>query len=118
MTEFPRLKTGALAQDGLECGHRTRTRVMRYVDGSEQAVKIQRGRKRWMVRLERLDEGELAAMVEFVGAVRGGAGTFAFTDPRTGVRYEKCRIEGAEFEVGLEALGDGRTELRIVEEID
>lgn len=118
MAEFPILKTGALAQDGLERGHRTRTRVMRYVDGSQQAVKTRRGRKRWTVKLERLDEGELAQVSELVETARGETGTFAFTDPKTGVRHETCRIEGGDFEAYLAGVGDGRAELKIVEEID
>jgi len=118
MAEFPVLKTGALAQDGLECGFRTRTRMLRYVDGGQQAVKTRRTRKRWAVRLERLDERELALVSELVEEVRGGTNTFAFTDPRTGLRHETCRIEGGDFEAYLAGLGDGRTELKIVEEID
>ena len=118
MAEFPELKTGALAQDGLECAHRTRTRLLRYLDGGQQAVKMRRGRKRWTVKLEFLDEGELTALGEFVESVRGESGVFAYTDPRTGVRHERCRIEGADFEQLLEGLGDGRTEIKIVEEID
>jgi hypothetical protein len=118
MAEFPVLKTGARAQDGLQCGYRTRTEVLRYVDGSQQAVKTRRGRKRWTVKLEQLDEGELALLSELVETVRGETGTFAFTDPKTGVRHETCRIEGGDFEAYLAGLGDGRAELRIVEELD
>ncbi|HNY39435.1 MAG TPA: hypothetical protein PKJ41_03540 [Bryobacteraceae bacterium] len=118
MAEFPRLKTGALAQDGLECGYRTQTEVLRYVDGGQQAVKTRRGRKHWTVKLERLDEGELALVNELVETVRGETGTFAFTDPKTGVRHEACRIEGGSFEAYVAGLGDGRAELKIVEEID
>ncbi len=118
MAEFPVLKTGALAQDGLECGWRTRTRVLRYVDGGEQTLKMRRGRRRWTVRLTQLDEGELARVSELAETVRGEAGIFAFTDPRTGVRHERCRLEGEDFEARLAGLGDGRAELKIVEELD
>jgi hypothetical protein len=114
--EFPTLKTGAVAQDGIESGRQRLTQVLRYVDGSEQTVKMRRGRRRWTVRLEQLDESELAGVAEFVERLRGEAGTFAFTDPRSGVRHERCRLEGSEFEVRLEELGDGRSTLRIVEE--
>lgn len=118
MAEFPVLKTGALAQDGLECGWRTRTRVLRYVDGGEQSMKLRRGRRRWTVRLAQLDEGELARVNELVETVRGECGEFAFTDPRTGVRHERCRLEGGDFEALLAGMGDGRAELKIVEELD
>lgn len=114
--DFPLLKTGAVAQDGFECGRQRLTQVLRYVDGSEQTVKMRRVRRRWTVRLSQLDEGELARVAEFVETVRGEAGTFAFTDPRLGVRHETCRLEGSEFEVRLAEMGDGRAELRIVEE--
>ena len=114
--EFPALKTGAVAQDGLESGRRRLTRVLRYVDGSEQTVKMRRGRRWWTVRLSQLDEAELARVAEFVETVRGEAGRFPFTDPRSGERYETCRLEGSEFDLRLAGMGDGRAELRIVEE--
>jgi len=118
VAEFPVLKTGALAQDGLECGWRTQTRVLRYVDGGEQTLKLRRGRRRWTVKLAQLDEGELAQVSELVETVRGESGEFAFTDPRTGVRHVRCRLEGENFEAHLAGLGDGRAELKIVEELD
>ncbi|MBE0656382.1 MAG: hypothetical protein IH602_01765 [Bryobacteraceae bacterium] len=114
--EFPLLKTGAVAQDGLEIGRRRLTRVLRYVDGSEQTVKVRRGQRRWTVRLTQLDEAELARVAEFVETLRGETGSFAFTDPRSGVRHEACRLEGSEFELRLVEMGGGRAELRIVEE--
>jgi hypothetical protein len=92
--------------------------VLRYVDGSEQTVKMRRGRRWWTVRLSQLDEAELARVAEFVETVRGEAGRFTFTDPRSGVRHETCRLEGSEFELRLAEMGDGRAELRIVEEAD
>ena len=118
MAEFPTLKTGAPAQDGLERGWRTRTRVLNYVDGGVQAFKTRRGRRSWVVKLEKLDEGELAALQELAEAVRGEAGTFAFTDPRTGVRHERCRLEGEGLEVLLAGQDDGRAVVRIVEEFE
>lgn len=114
--DFPFLKTGAVAQDGLEIGRRRLTRVLRYVDGSEQTVKVRRGQRRWTVRLTQLDEAELARVAEFVETLRGETGSFAFTDPRSGVRHETCQLEGSEFELRLAEMGDGRAELRIVEE--
>jgi hypothetical protein len=113
---FPTLKTGAVAQDGLDSGRTRATRVLRYVDGGVQTVKLRRGRREWTVRLSLLDEAELARLAEFVETVRGEAGTFAFTDPRSGMRHETCRLEGSEFDFELAEMGDGRAVLKIVEE--
>lgn len=118
MADFPRLKTGAIAQDGFRTAHRRAVRLMRYVDGTEQAIKLRRAERRWAIRLSMLDEGEIAQIVDLFNAVQGRVQTFAFTDPVTGTRHERCRFEGEELETVLAESHDGRAVLAIVEEVE
>jgi len=117
MPEFPKLKTAAMAQDPLRDRVETGTKVLRFVDGAEQRFATRGGkRKSWTVRLELLDEGELAAIEQFFRRVQGGVQTFEFTDPRTGVKYSGCRFREQDLTAQQDGRLDGRTEITIVEE--
>jgi hypothetical protein len=95
MANFPQLKTGAVAQYPLTRELRLQNQGVRFVDGSMQRYRDSRGaRLRWTIRLELLDEGEMAAVEEFVAEQQGAYGTFTFTDPWDGMAYDGCRLEG------------------------
>jgi hypothetical protein len=67
------------------------------VDGTAQRYRDSGVAKlRWIIRLDLLDEGELASLEEFVVAQQGSYETFTFTDPWDGVEYEGCRLQGDE----------------------
>lgn len=94
MSAFPVLSTGAVAQypasRTLECA----TRVLVFVDGSEQRFR-QTGSpvRRWAIRLETLNDEEMAAIEAFLVSRQGRYGSFAFTDPWDGLVYPDCSLE-------------------------
>lgn len=94
MPTFPLLKTGAITQYPLLRMAVYRTRVHRFVDGSEQRYPLQGPAiKRWRVRLTELDESELGSLREFFSVIQGRFATFTFTDPTDGALYLNCFLE-------------------------
>jgi hypothetical protein len=100
--DFPLLKTGAVAQYGSDRRREFSTQVYRFVDGAEQRFPgFGAVLRRWVIRLELLDEAELLAVQElFVNE-----SSFSFTDPWDGVVYPNCRFEGDEMSAEFARLG-------------
>jgi hypothetical protein len=94
MATFPKLKTGAVAQYPIVRHAEFRNQTVRFIDGTEQRFR-DRGvaRKRWVIQLSGLDEGELSAIEEFFLSNQGAFGSFAFADPWDGGVYDDCSIE-------------------------
>ncbi len=91
---FPILKTGALMQYPASRSVEFSTAVVEFVDGSEQRYRQRAAPvKRWVVKLELLDETELSRLAEFFNAAQGRAGVFEFQDPWTGIVHENCSLE-------------------------
>lgn len=103
MAEFPKLKTGAVAQYPLGREVESRTRVLEFLDGAEQRIRLSKPRRRWRIALEMLDEGEAARIDAFVAQHLETLESFVFTDPFSGVRYESCVVEGDGHEVRAES---------------
>lgn len=117
--QFPRLKTAAVQQYGSSVSSRFETRVLRFVDGTEQRFPVQKGAgKRWVLRYTQLAEGELAALDDFFLAMQGPSQEFAYEDPETGVRYERCRLIRENLVLHLDAEHGGSLEIEIVEVIE
>lgn len=113
---FPFLKTGAVAQYGSDRTPEFSTQVYRFVDGSEQRfTAFAAALHRWVVRLELLDEGELAAFEAFFESAGGRAQTFSFTDPWDGTVYPACRFDADEIGLGFADLAGGQTSLSFSE---
>lgn len=116
MASFPNLKTGAPAQYPLLRVSSWKTQIARFVDGSEQRYRdVEQPLKRWVVSLELLDEREARELAEFVEAVRGGQGSFSFTDPVDGTVYPDCSLELDEVEFGWDGNDAVRVRLTIRE---
>jgi uncharacterized protein (TIGR02217 family) len=103
MAAFPELQSGAVAQYPLEHSSEYKTRVLSFVDGSEQRFRQRRAvQRRWLVRLTLLSEGEIATLLTFFTDRKGSYGTFSFRDPWDGRLYENCSFDqdvlGAVFE--------------------
>jgi hypothetical protein len=99
---FPRLKTGAVMQYPAGKGLRFATEVVRFVDGSEQRYRdFGAAVRRWVVRLDLLDEAEVTAIEEFFAANQGAFGSFSFTDPWDGTEYPDCSLDQDGLEVVL-----------------
>jgi phage-related protein len=116
MAVFPTLRTGAVAQYPVERSIEFATQVVWFVDGSEQRFAERAGSlKRWVVRLDLLDDSELNALAEFFRAEGGATAVFAFTDPCDGTTHATCSLEGDELLMELAGEGRGRTSLIVRE---
>ena len=92
------------------------TGVLRCVDGTEQRYReYSSAARRWVIRLERLDESELRALEEFFVAEQGQFGSFTFTDPWDGTEHADCSLEDAELDIELTGEMSGRTSLVVRE---
>ena len=119
MSEFPRLKTGAVLQYPAQHASEYSTTVLRFVDGSEQRVSnYATPIHRWVVRLSVLDETELHLFREFFRAHSGAVQNFSFTDPWDGTTYPSCSLEDSELAEQLVSPSSATTSLRVRENRD
>jgi hypothetical protein len=82
--------------------------VLRFLDGGEQRFAgFGAPLKRWLIRLQLLDESELAGIEEFFVEQGGQAGIFAFTDPWDGAVYANCSFEGDTMTADYRGRGAG-----------
>ncbi len=116
MASFPALKTGAVAQYPSDRARRFSTQVNRFLDGSEQRFPgFGAPLKRWLIRLELLDEAELVNLEEFFVEQSGRAGTFAFSDPWDGTVYANCSFESDTMTAEYRGPGDGAASVVVKE---
>src|SRR5574340_984735 len=116
MATFPKLKTDAVSQYPSDREVRFANQVLRFVDGAEQRYRdFTRGLRRWAIRLDLLDEGELAALERFFVENQGAFGSFAFTDPWDGTAHPDCSLESDEFVAVLEGEMRVSTQLTVRE---
>lgn len=119
MATFPKLKTAAVAQYPATKALILQNRVLRFVDGLEQRYRESAGPlHRWEIRLNALDESEIAAIDGFFWSNQGRLGDFSFTDPWDGATYTNCSL--ASDEMDLTSLGEmsGKTALTVIENRD
>ncbi len=116
MSEFPRLKTGAVLQYPAEQGIAYSTHIVRFLDGSEQRCREYSAPiRRWVVRLNLLDDEELSRLEEFFEDQQGALDDFSFTNPWDGAVYPSCSLENGVAAWKLQGENRGRTELVIRE---
>jgi hypothetical protein len=107
MANFPRLKTNAVMQYPATREFRFANAVLRFVDGGHQCYRESRDPlRRWLVRLDLLDEAELARLQTFFAAEQGRSGSFSFTDPWDDEEYADCSLDQDSFE--FELMGEMR----------
>ncbi len=110
MADFPRLKTGAVAQYPAQRVTHYSTQVLRFVDGSEQRYReFGAPLRRWVIRLSALSDEEVDALEAFFVEEQGGYGTFRFTDPWDDTEYAECSLEEPEAYFDYTGFHDGRT---------
>jgi hypothetical protein len=115
MSVFPKLKTGVVAQYPALRQGQFSTSVSRFLDSSEQRFRDGRGlRRRWVIQLSQLDEGELQQLALFFAEQQGRLGGFDFEDPWTGGTVAGCRFEDDQLEALAQGEFDGRTGVTIV----
>ena len=92
------------------------TCVLVFVDGSEQRFReFASPARRWEVRLDLLDEGELAALEDFLAGHQGQVGTFSFTDPWDATTYADCSLEADSLPLEFQDLMRGRATVVVKE---
>ena len=114
MDQFPALKTGAVLQYPAVTTVTFQTHRVQFVDGREQRFRqyAKKGR-RWMVRLDRLDDGELSRLEEFFVSRQGRLTPFEFVDPWDNIAYQECHFETDSARMEFEELQHGKTVLWI-----
>jgi hypothetical protein len=116
MSTFPNLKTNAVAQYPATRAFRFHNRAMRFVDGVEQRYRDSAGPlHRWELRLDALDESEMAALEQFFADNQGCFGSFAFTDPWDGTEYPNCSLASDQLDLTAVAEMQGKTSLTVIE---
>lgn len=115
MAAFPVLRTGAVAQYPAERQIVFSTQVVQFIDGAEQRFReFGQPLRRWVIRLELLDEGEFQAVRSFFDHA-GPLASFSFTDPWDGTVYPECSIDGDELTGELVGPERFKTDLTIKE---
>ncbi|MBZ5623799.1 MAG: DUF2460 domain-containing protein [Acidobacteriia bacterium] len=116
MATFPSLKTNAVAQYPATKGLRFQNQTLRFLDGTEQRYRDSAGPlHRWAIRLNQLDEGEMAALETFFVTSEGAFASFAFTDPWDGRVYANCSLETDGLDLTAVAEMSGGTSLTVME---
>ena len=93
MTTFPKLKTSAVAQYPATKAVRFQNQILRFLNGTEQRYRDgNSAQHQWVIRLDALDESEMAALEQFFAANQGRLGSFTFTDPWDGTQYANCSL--------------------------
>ena len=116
MASFPALKTGVVAQYPLDRQKEYSTQVLRFLDGSEQRFPAcGAALRRWVIRLDLLDEGELASLGAFFEAQGGRAGVFSFTDPFDAAVYANCSFDADAFQATYGGPQEGQASVTIKE---
>jgi hypothetical protein len=116
MTIFPSLKTTAVAQYPATKLVQFKNQAIRFLDGTEQRYRdCASPLRRWEIRLDQLDEEEIAALEQFFAADQGVFARFAFTDPWDGEVYMSCSLGADEFDATSLAEMNHMTSLTIVE---
>jgi phage-related protein len=114
MANFPALKTGAFAQYPSDRTQNFSTQVYRFLDGSEQRFPAYGAAlRRWVIRLDLLDEAELTALQDFFVSEGGRAGAFSFTDPFDSTVYENCSFAADELDLTFGGFAEGKTTVTI-----
>ena len=114
MATFPLLKTGAVAQYPLQRGEFFLTEIVAFLDGSEQRFRSSGADlRRWVVRLDWLDESEMVMIEQFFLSLEGTAMNFAFTDPYDATVYQNCSLENEDLTIQMDHLFELRTAIGI-----
>jgi hypothetical protein len=116
MATFPTLKTGAVAQYPASRNFRFQNQILRFLDGTDQRYRDSAGvLYSWEIRLDQLDETEMAEMQAFFFANQGSFMSFAFTDPWTGQVYQNCSLGSDDMNITSLAEMQGRTALVVIQ---
>lgn len=92
--EFPKLRTGVVAQYPSVRELAFRTNVSRFLDGTGQRFRTAKGPvNRWFIQMLQVSAEEMADIEEFFESAQGCFGSFSFTDPWDGTEYPDCSLD-------------------------
>jgi phage-related protein len=116
MADFPKLKTGVVAQYPSDRSQQSFTSVYRFIDGLEQRYRTGTSPlKRWVIRFDLLDEAELSTLETFFLSQAGRFGSFSFTDPWDDTVYEDCSFDDDSLALTFSDLSRGVTSVTVKE---
>lgn len=90
---FPSLHSGAVAQYPVSMITGQSTQIVRFLDGTDQRY-LQQGRffRSWQIKLNLLNETEIAQIEAFFISQQGDYSSFSFPDPFSGAVVANCRL--------------------------
>ncbi len=110
---FPLLRTNAVMQYPATRDFSFANSVLRFVDGSQQCYRESAASlRRWLVRLDLLDETELSNLQAFFGSNQGRFASFSFTDPWDNTVFPDCSLDQDSFEFTL--AGEMRAQTALI----
>jgi hypothetical protein len=111
---FPKLSTRAVAQYPARRTVQFQNQVLRFIDGAVQRYQDSSGPVRqWVIRLDHLEEREMAAIEHFFSDNQGCFGNFEFTDPWDGTVYPTCSFASDALDVTSMAEMNGQTSFTV-----
>ena len=113
---FPSLSSGAVLQYPASMTTGQNVQVVRFLDGSDQRY-LQQGRsfRSWQVKLNLLNEAEIAQIEAFFVAQEGDYLPFSFPDPFSGTSIANCRLASSELLSHYLGVNSGATSLWVIE---
>jgi len=119
MEQFPILRSGGIVQYPVRTKRGpVRTHVEFWGGGGQTYLRKRSDPLSWTVRYSGLSEEEAASLLEFCERYAESGAFFSFSDPSTGVVYDKCAVEAdsiAAASMGVNAYEFGATINRIEE---
>ena len=116
MAQFPQLTTGAVMQYPAAVSTGQAVQVIRFLDGSDQRYLMQgRAFRQWEIRLDLLNEAEVAQLEAFFVEQQGDCLPFVFPDPISGSNVPNCRIAAPGFASAYVGVDTGSASLVVIE---
>ncbi len=116
MATFPLLKTGAVAQYPATKSLRFQNQIVRFVDGNEQRYRDSAGPlHQWIIRLDWLDETEMAAIEDFFLSNQGSFASFAFIGSLGRHILSELQLASDQLQLTSVAELHGRTSVTVTE---
>jgi hypothetical protein len=92
--QFPKLRTGVVAQYPSVRHIAFRTNISRFLDGTAQRFRDAKGPvHRWVIQMSQITAEEMADIEEFFESAQGRFGSFSFTDPWDGTEHPDCSLD-------------------------
>ncbi len=116
MASFPLLTSGAVTQYPATVTTGQSVQVIRFLDGSDQRY-LNQGRpfRQWQIRVDLLNDTELAQIESFFAAQSGDYSAFAFPDPISGTVVPNCRLAAPGLVTEYTATDSGGTSFWVME---